>query len=153
MAAETAELTAQTTDADASLDRRVTGLRRFNGVMGGIHLAQAALMLVLSTAFALPVMTYFLQLDAATGKLVPNPTVAFELPIGPLVALFLLISAVAHFLIASPPIYPWYARNIKRGVNYARWAELRARLVGDDRHHRHARRHLRHRRPARPVCA
>jgi hypothetical protein len=123
MAAETAELTTQTTDADASLDRRVTGLRRFNGVMGGIHLAQAALMLVLSTAFALPVMTYFLQLDPATGKLVPNPTVAFELPIGPLVALFLLISAVAHFLIASPPIYPWYARNIKRGVNYARWAE------------------------------
>ena len=123
MAAETAELTTPTTDAGASLDRRLTGLRRFNGVMGGIHLGQAALMLVLSTAFALPVMTYFLQLDPATGRLVPNPTVAFELPIGPMVALFLLISAVAHFLIASPPIYPWYARNIKLGVNYARWAE------------------------------
>jgi hypothetical protein len=125
MAAATANpaVTSTETDTQELTNSKIRSLRRFNGVMGGVHLVQAALMLVLSTAFALPVMTSFLQFDSATGTLTPNPTVAFELPIGPLVALFLFISAVAHFLIASPPIYPWYARNLKLGANYARWAE------------------------------
>jgi len=123
MAAATAVPTTTLPDNEAVTDGKIRSLRRFNGVMGGVHLVQAVLMLVLSTAFALPVMTYFLQMDPATGRLVPNPTVAFELPIGPMVALFLLISAVAHFLLASPPVFPWYARNLKLGANYARWAE------------------------------
>jgi hypothetical protein len=103
-------------------DTRLRGLRRFNTLMGGLHLVQAALMLALSTSFSLPVMTSFLQMDQARGRLVPNPTIAFELQVGPLVALFLFISAVAHFMLASV-MYPWYVRNLARGANYLRWTE------------------------------
>lgn len=98
-------------------------LRRFNLVMGCIHLLQGALMLVLSTDFSLPVTTAFLRYDPMTTKLLPAPQTAFEVQIGPLIAGFLFLSAVAHFAVASPRIYPWYAHNLGRGINYARWIE------------------------------
>ncbi len=104
-------------------EARLTGLRRFNAAMGVLHLVQGVLMLVLSSDFSLPVTTAFSRLDPAVGRLVPDFETAFELRLGPLVAGFLLLSALAHFLIAAPGIYPWYARNLRRGVNYARWVE------------------------------
>jgi hypothetical protein len=42
---------------------------------------------------------------------------------GPMVAAFLLISAVAHFIMASPIGFNWYVRNLKKGINYLRWYE------------------------------
>lgn len=104
-------------------EARLAGLRRFNAAMGVLHLVQGVLMLVLSSDFSLPVTTAFSRFDSAAGRLVPDFKTAFELRLGPLVAGFLLLSAVAHFLIAAPGIYAWYARNLRRGVNYARWVE------------------------------
>jgi len=46
-----------------------------------------------------------------------------NLPFGPMVALFLLLSAIAHFTLASPGVFDWYVANLKRGINYARWYE------------------------------
>ena len=40
-----------------------------------------------------------------------------------MVAAFLLISAIAHFLVASPWLYPWYVRNLRARINYVRWYE------------------------------
>lgn len=99
------------------------GLRRFNVVMGFVHLVQGMLMLVLSSDFALPVTTAFQVFDEGAGRLVPDFRTAFDMQIGPLVAAFLLLSAIAHFTIASPPVFPWYARNLEKGANYARWIE------------------------------
>jgi hypothetical protein len=98
-------------------------LRRFNLTMGFVHLAQAIAVFVLTTEFALPVTTAFSRLDSTTETLVADYRTAFELRIGPMVALFLLLSALAHFVISSRWIYPWYTRNLGRGVNYARWIE------------------------------
>jgi hypothetical protein len=98
-------------------------LRWFNGMMGLIHFVQGALMLWLSTDFSLPVYASFLRFDPSAKKLVPTPETLFDIRIGPLIAAFLFMSALAHFLIASPGIYDWYARNLKRGINYARWIE------------------------------
>ena len=98
-------------------------LRRFNAIMGLVHLVQGILMFLLSTDFALPVSASFLVFERSVNKLVPSLETLFDLRIGPLVAAFLFISAIAHFLIASPGIYDWYARNLKRGINYARWIE------------------------------
>lgn len=61
--------------------------------------------------------------DAVTQRLTPQPEILFELPIGPLVATFLFLSALAHFLISSPGVYDWYENNLKKGINYARWYE------------------------------
>jgi len=98
-------------------------LRWFNGVIGLAHFVQGILMLWLSTAFSLPVSASFLRFDPAAKRLVPTPETLFDLRIGPLVAAFLFMSALAHFLIAAPGIYNWYVRNLNRGINYARWIE------------------------------
>ena len=105
------------------MDTQLSRLRWFNGAMGLLHLAQGVLMLALSSNFFLPVSASFLEFDPAVGKLTPVPETLVDLRIGPLVAAFLFLSAIAHFLIASPGIYQWYTRNLTKGINYARWVE------------------------------
>jgi hypothetical protein len=98
-------------------------LRSFNLVAAVLHLLQAGLMLSLSTDFRLPVTTAFVGYDPQAGKLEPMLRTAFELPVGPMVAGFLFLSAVAHFAVSAPGVYDWYQKNISRGINYARWME------------------------------
>jgi len=98
------------------------GLRRFNGIMAVLHLLQGILLLVLSNATTYPVYTNFLTFDRTTRTLVPDPQVAFNLPFGPAVATFLLLSAIAHFCLATFG-YKWYVEHLKRGMNPARFYE------------------------------
>jgi len=98
------------------------GLRRFNLIMGFLHLLQGILMIVLSNDTTYPVYTYFLRIDVATMTLVPNPTLIYELLFGPAVALFLLISAVAHFYLATIG-YKSYVKNLEKGMNPVRFYE------------------------------
>lgn len=98
-------------------------LRKYNIAMGFLHLAQAILMVVLSNDFKLPVTTSFLKFDEATRTLSPNMETVFNIQLGPLVALFLFLSSFAHFTISLPSVYKWYKKNLKKGINYARWVE------------------------------
>jgi hypothetical protein len=98
-------------------------LRYLNLFAGCLHLAQGVLMLLLSTSFRLPVTDSFVVYDPAAGKLVPRLEELFQLRVGLLVAAFLFMSAAAHFIISLPGVYEWYVRNLKRGINYARWVE------------------------------
>jgi hypothetical protein len=98
-------------------------LRLFNLAMGTLHLAQGAGMLLLSSDFTLPLRTTFLDSDPQREEIVTLTNTVFDLRLGPLVAVFLLISAAAHYLLASPVIYPWYVKNLKRHINYVRWYE------------------------------
>jgi hypothetical protein len=98
-------------------------LRIYNAFMGLLHLAQAAFIIVLSNNFTLPVTTSFLTYDASIGRLWPLTETLFNLPLGIMVAVFLLLSALAHFTVAAPGVFGWYAGNLKRGINYARWYE------------------------------
>jgi len=104
-------------------DKKFIKLRRFNLIMFFLHLGQGIAMLLLSTDFKLPVTTAFVEFNPAAGKLEPVLKTAFELPIGPLVAGFLFLSALAHLLISLPGINAWYVRNLKKGMNLARWIE------------------------------
>ncbi|MBI2171756.1 MAG: heliorhodopsin HeR [Chloroflexi bacterium] len=104
-------------------ETRLLRLRWFNGVMGLVHLAQGVLMLALSSDFSLPISASFLKFDPAASKLAPVPETLVDLRIGPLVAAFLFLSAIAHVLVTSPGIYEWYVRNLTKGINYARWIE------------------------------
>jgi len=101
----------------------VPRLRRFNLIMGTFHLVQGILMLVLSSDFSLPVTSAFQVFDPAAGKLVTSYDTIIDLRIGPLVAAFLLISAIAHFTISAPGVFGWYSRNLEKGINHARWME------------------------------
>jgi hypothetical protein len=100
----------------------LSALRRWNVGLGGLHLAQGLLVLVLGTAFALPVTSSFLTFDSTTNALVPTPETLFEVRIAPLVAAFLFLSAAAHWSLASFG-RRWYERELGRGMNRARWLE------------------------------
>jgi hypothetical protein len=103
--------------------RKLAGLRRWNAAMAALHLAQGMAMLAVASAFSLPVTTAFLRLDSATKKLVAVPDELVRLRIGPLVAAFLFLSALAHGLLASPWLRRRYERDVSRGINPARWIE------------------------------
>jgi len=98
-------------------------LRLFNAAMGTLHLLQGSAMLLLSNDSTLPLRTTFLDSDPQSEEIVTLTNTVFDLRLGPLVAVFLLISAAAHYLLASPVIYPWYVKNLKRHINYVRWYE------------------------------
>lgn len=96
-------------------------LRRFNLLMAVLHAGQAAAMLVLSNDFALPVTTNFLDGPPGTGPGTLTEQVALRL--GPMVATFLLISAVFHLIVASPWGFPRYVAELRRHQNRFRWVE------------------------------
>jgi hypothetical protein len=112
---------ASTTEVKRS-EATYRSLGRFNLIMGFLHLLQGILMIVLSNDTTYPVYTYFLKIDVETLTLVPNPTLIYELLFGPAVALFLLISAVAHFYLATIG-YKGYVKNLEKGMNPVRFYE------------------------------
>ncbi len=107
--------------ADRSAD-----LFRWNAILAALHLIQAAAILALSFArnpvVTSPVVGTYLHFDQATSHLVTAQRSLWDLPIGPAVALFFLMSAVAHFAMAFPA-RRWYEAHLARGQNPIRWIE------------------------------
>ena len=103
-------------------EKKYSGLRRFNLSMGFLHLLQGILMIALSNATAYPIYTNFLKFDTTKMVLVPDPKIAAELPFGPAVAIFLLLSAVAHIFLGTVG-YKLYVSNLKKGMNPIRFYE------------------------------
>lgn len=99
-------------------------LRRFNLIMGVFHLIQGIAMIVLSSNFSITLSTLYLRavIGEGTFSLEQNLQQGPSIPFGPAVALFLLLSAVAHFLLGTV-LYRWYVKNLKRNMNPARWYE------------------------------
>lgn len=90
--------------------------------MAVLHLVQGSFMLVLSNDFSLPVTTLYLRFNSQTNELVQNLQQAVAIRIGPLVAVFLFISALAHFCLATFA-YQWYVKKLTQNINPARWYE------------------------------
>ena len=103
-------------------EKKFTVLRRFNLVMGILHLIQGILMIVISNNKTYPIFTNFLKFDLATRLLTPNPTLLVGVPFGIAVAFFLLISAVAHLYLSTVG-YKGYVTNLKKGMNPVRFYE------------------------------
>jgi len=97
-------------------------LRIFNAFMGCLHVVQGILMLILSNDFTLPLTYSHPVFDALSQTISPVSETFFNLRIGPMVALFLFMSALAHFLLASV-LYNWYVKKLKKHINPARWYE------------------------------
>lgn len=97
-------------------------LRNFNIVMGFIHLIQVFLMLILSNDFKLPMTYSYPAYDTVTQTISPVAESFVEFRIGPLVALFMFISAAFHFLIATV-LYKKYVKNLENHINPYRWYE------------------------------
>lgn len=98
------------------------GLRSFNLKMAGLHAVQAVAILLLSRNFSLPVSVSFLNFDVGSQSLVPASKVLFDLPLALLVVMFLVLSALAHLIIAT--VYnKSYNKGLNQGINRARWIE------------------------------
>ena len=118
MAATTTTLNSTTVE----MDKKFTGLRRFNAIMGFLHFIQGIFMILVSNATTYPIFTNYLSFDAVTRSLVPNTELFYNLRFGPAVAVFLLISAVAHTYLATIG-YKRYVQNLKKGMNPVRFYE------------------------------
>lgn len=102
---------------------RYRRLRWFNVAVGVVMAAQGAFMLAASNQLALPITAGFLSADPVTAPEGEAPDTVLDLRIGPAVAVFLLLAALDHLLVAAPRLHTWYERNLARRVNYARWIE------------------------------
>jgi hypothetical protein len=114
--------TTQTSNDSIETEKKYKGLRNFNLGMGFLHLIQGGLMIALSNDKTYPIYTNFLSFDVNSYTLKPNPLIVYNLRFGPAVAMFLLISAVAHFYLATIG-YQRYVKNLKLGINPVRFYE------------------------------
>ena len=106
-------------------------LRRFNIIMGALHLVQAILMLIVANGaiqkiseFAPEIKQFYITYNPTTQSLETTNRVLFELPFGVGVALFLFLSAVAHALISLPKKFnAIYNADLQKNINKFRWFE------------------------------
>ncbi|MDY3196156.1 MAG: heliorhodopsin HeR [Paracholeplasma sp.] len=106
-------------------------LRRFNLIMGGLHLIQAILMVFLASSviqkigeFQPDITLNYLFYNPITETLELTSKVLFQLPFGLMVALFLFLSAFFHALIALPKkTNDKYNKDLMVGINQFRWYE------------------------------
>ena len=97
------------------------GLRRINIIAGLLHLVQMITVLALSSDFTLPINATYMS--GPPGTTFSAPVVLFNTPIGLTVAIFLGLSALAHFIVASPQFFGRYSKGLEEQRNYFRWVE------------------------------
>lgn len=100
---------------------RLSSLRRYNLIAGVFHLIQAIMIIALSNSFALPVSVNYLQ-DAPIPGAAFESIKLFDFPIAIGVAIFSLLSALAHFWIVGPG-FKTYSNDLSNKRNIARWIE------------------------------
>jgi hypothetical protein len=103
--------------------QRYRRLRIANIAVGLFLAAEGAAMLALSNDLSLPVFASYLQGDPVAVQGASPAEQLFTVPIGPAVAVFLLLAALDHLVVASPRVHLWYERNLDARANYARWIE------------------------------
>lgn len=105
---------------DAPTERKLERLRIWNIVVGLVLAVEAIMIAVLTNDFSLPVTSTFINGPPGTQPELDN---LFSIATGWGVFAFLAISAGALLIIASPPVFPWYKRNLMENRNYGRWIE------------------------------
>jgi len=96
-------------------------LRTFNIIAGCFHAALALIVLALSNDFSLPVTATYLA--GPPGSLFTDPITLFNIRTGYAVALFLGLSSLFHFIVASPRFFSTYTKGLKKKINVFRWVE------------------------------
>ncbi|RJN32151.1 heliorhodopsin HeR [Nesterenkonia natronophila] len=106
------------TKLDAS---RYAALRRYNILAAVVHAVQALAVVLLATDFTLPVTASYLAGPPGTP---PGEAVTlWDVPIPLAIAAFLVLSALFHVIVASPPFFGRYRAGLARSHNYFRWVE------------------------------
>jgi len=110
------------------MEIKLKKLKKFNLIMGFLHLIQAIIMFVLASSviqtiaeFQPSITQNYLSFNTATQSLEPASRVIFDLPFGILVGCFLLVSAIAHGIIVLNS--KTYFSDLEKGINKFRWFE------------------------------
>ncbi|MFA9564497.1 MAG: heliorhodopsin HeR [Acidimicrobiales bacterium] len=98
-------------------------LRRFNLVVGVLHLISATVMLLLANDFELQVSTLTLNGPPGTPLAEADVSEVWSFPLAIATAAFLYLSALFHFIVASGPGFRVYKSEISAGRNRFRWVE------------------------------
>ncbi|MEQ1873858.1 MAG: heliorhodopsin HeR [Ilumatobacteraceae bacterium] len=112
-------MTLTNTNSVASPERLV-GLRRWNIGLAVLHAAQAALILVMASDFAITITSTYPQ--GPPGTPLSSPQQLFDVPIGSAIAVFLLLAALDHLATATFA-RSTYESDLRRGINRFRWVE------------------------------
>jgi hypothetical protein len=96
-------------------------IRRSNIIAGVFHLLQMVVVLALANDFSLPIVARYMA--GPPGSTFADPITLLDAPIGLTVAIFLGLSALFHFIVASPKFFPRYAAGLENQRNYFRWVE------------------------------
>ena len=111
-----------------NMETKLQKLKKFNLIMGALHLVQGIAMVFLATTviqkiaqFQPTITQNYLAFDPQTQSLVAASKTLFDLPFGILVASFLIISAIAHGVVYL--MSDKYFADLKKGINQFRWFE------------------------------
>ena len=101
-------------------ESRAENLRRWNIGLVVLHAAQAVLILVLASDFAIALTTA--PPDGPPGTRLPAAETLVDVRIGAAVALFLALAAIDHLLTATVG-RSVYEADLRHGINRFRWVE------------------------------
>ena len=104
-------------------DERIARLRVFNAAMGGVHLVSGAAMVILGNDTKLGTSTF--NMNGPPGTPIENGMLhsVGGVPLAYATAAFIMLSALFHFVIASPGGFGFYSKELRRGRNRIRWVE------------------------------
>jgi len=103
------------------MKKSLQSLRRLNVVAGIFHLILAGIVLGLSNDFSLPVTASYLA--GPPGSVFTDPITLLNIRTGYAVALFLGLSSLFHFIVASKWFFARYQNGLKKNINVFRWVE------------------------------
>jgi len=99
----------------------INKLRKLNLIAGFAHFVQFVLILVLANDFSLPITAQYME--GPPGQPLAAPVTLLDSRIAYGVALFFALSALFHFLVASPLFFKRYSLGLIAKHNYFRWVE------------------------------
>lgn len=114
-------MTTTVIEMDDATAKQMRGLRRLNVIAGFAHLVQMILILVLATDFTLPITAAYME--GPPGTPLSDPVTLLDVRVAWGVAAFFGLSALFHFLVASPLFYGRYVAGLLQRHNYFRWVE------------------------------
>ncbi len=100
---------------------KIKSLRKWNIAAGFLHLFSMFGVLLLSNGFTLPVTGTYMT--GPPGSAFSDPTLLFNVNVSYTIALFLGLSALFHFLVASKAYFGKYIEGLKKSQNMFRWVE------------------------------
>lgn len=96
-------------------------LRCLNILAGAFHTLSLIAVVALANGFSLPVTATYQT--GAPGSTYSSPVTLFDSRVALSIALFLGLSAIFHFIVASPAFYPRYEGSLRQNRNIFRWVE------------------------------